>query len=251
MLTIAFSAVIITVQIAFIVHVLRNDRPIYWAFIIFFFPMIGSAVYFFTEVLPELRGSPKARSTMREIRRSIDPTADLRALEQQHKLAGSIDSARHLANELIAAGQYDKAISHYREVLTGMYENDPDLLLGLAEAQFGNQDFGGAKETLERLAAENPHFKSAQGHLLYARALEKCGDLRNALEEYAAVTAYFAGAEARCRYATLLENEGRDEEALALFRDVLLGADVAPRHYRKAQKTWIDRASQGVRRLDA
>ena len=249
MFTGLFALLAIAVQIGLIVHVFRTGRPIYWAFILFFFPLIGSLAYFFIELLPDLQGNPRARNAMRGLRQTIDPGGGVRRLEKQHQLAGSIDSARHLANELIANGRFEEAISHYEGALTGMYEHDPDLLLGLAEAQFGNNAFADSKTTLERLTAENPDFKSAEGHLLYARALEKCGDTGNALDEYKAVSAYFAGAEARCRYASLLESQGRTEEALALYKDIIVSADVAPRHYRQAQKTWINRARDGVKRL--
>ena len=244
-----FAVLTIVVQIGLIVHVFRTGRPIYWAFILFFFPLIGSLAYFLVELLPELQGNPRARSAMRGLRQTIDPGGGVRRLEKQHQLAGSIDSARHLANGLIANGRFEEAISHYEGALTGMYEHDPDLLLGLAEAQFGNGAFADSKATLERLTAENPDFKSAEGHLLYARALEKCGDVGDALDEYKAVSAYFAGAEARCRYATLLESQGRTEEALAVYNDIIVSADVAPRHYRQAQKAWINRARDGVKRL--
>ena len=170
MFTGLFALLAIAVQIGLIVHVFRTGRPIYWAFILFFFPLIGSLAYFFIELLPDLQGNPRARNAMRGLRQTIDPGGGVRRLEKQHQLAGSIDSARHLANELIANGRFEEAISHYEGALTGMYEHDPDLLLGLAGAQFGNNAFADSKATLERLTAENPDFKSAEGHLLYARA---------------------------------------------------------------------------------
>jgi len=237
------------VQIGLIVHVLRTGRPIFWAFVLFFAPMIGSLVYFFVELLPELSGNPRARTAVKGLRKSLNPNADIRKLQKQYQLSGSVDAERHLADELIAAGRFEEAIEHYRDALKGMYENDPNLLLGLAEAQFGNGDYEGSKLTLERLAAENPSFKSATGHLLYARALENCGAVDDALEEYAAVNVYFAGAEAKCRFATLLEKEGQRERALELFQDIVDSAELAPRHYRRAQSQWIARAKDGVKRL--
>lgn len=244
-----YAIITMGIQIALIVHVLRTGRPLFWVFVLFFAPLIGSAVYFFVEVLPELSGNPKARNTLRRFRKTLDPRAGIRKLEKQHQLSGSVDAARHLAGELIANGRFADAIEHYQGALTGMYEHDPDLLLGLAEAQFGNEEFTRSKETLERLAAENPGFRSASGHLLYARALEHCGDTKKALEEYDAVSDYYAGAEAKCRFASLLEQEGQAERALELFKDILLSADLAPRHYRQAQRVWISESKDGVKRL--
>ena len=239
----------ICVQIGLIVHVIRTGRPWFWVFVLFFAPLIGSAVYFFVELLPDLSGDPKARNTMQRIMKTLDPRANIRKLEQKHQLSGSVDAARHLARELIANGQYAEAVEHYQGALTGMYENDPDLLLGLAEAQFGNKEYAASKDTLQRLAAENPDFRSAKGHLLYARGLEHCDELARALEEYEAVSGYYAGAEAKYRFANLLEQEGQTERALEIYQDILLTADVAPRHFRRAQSIWISKSKDGVKKL--
>jgi hypothetical protein len=48
-------------------------------------------------------------------------------------------------------GNFAEAIEHYEKALTGLYEDDPDLLLGLAQAQFANADYEKSKQTLEGL----------------------------------------------------------------------------------------------------
>jgi hypothetical protein len=63
--------------------------------------------------------------------------------------------------------------------------------------------------TLDELIARNPAFKSPDGHLLYARALEAEGRTDAALSEYATLSQYYAGAEARLRYGQLLRRSGR------------------------------------------
>ena len=246
MISLSFALII---QIALVVHVLRTGRPIYWIFLIMFLPVVGSIAYFIVELWPDLSADHRARRTLRGIRRTFDPGADLRQRQRQHQLSGSVDAARHLAGELTESGRYQEAIEHYHGVLRGLYEHDPDLLLGLAEAQFGNEEFANARDTLDRLAQHNPDFKSSDGHLLYARALEKLDKLREALDEYEAVSAYFAGAEAKLRYARLLEQQDNDDKARALYDDIVNTADLAPRHYRKAQRRWIGEARDGSKRL--
>jgi hypothetical protein len=114
--------------------------------------------------------------------------------------------------------------------------------LGLARAQFARNDFAAARTTLERLTLHNPEFKSADGHLLYARSLEALSELDAAEREYEAVSAGYPGAEARLRHALLLKRRGKLEAARRVFKDLLDGAKLGPAHYRRAQAEWLDRA---------
>lgn len=244
-----FVGLTLILQVALAVHVLKTGRPIYWIFLIMFLPAVGSIAYCIVELLPELSGNWRARSAIRSVRKTLDPEAELRLRERQHRLSGSVDAARRLAGELCDAGRYDEAVLHYQESLTGLYERDPDLMLGLARAQFGSGDFESSRKTLDDLTLHNPDFKSSDGHLLYARVNEELGDLEKAEQEYQAVAAYFAGAEAKARYAALLERLNKSDEARAIYRDVVEAAELAPKHYRKAQKAWISQAKEGLKRL--
>ena len=99
-----------------------------------------------------------------------------------------------------------------------------------------------ARASLERLMQNNPDFKSADGRLLYARALEAQDALDEAENEYGAVAPGYPGAEARLRYGLLLKRRGKLEEARRIFKDLLDGAKLGPAHYRKAQAEWLDQA---------
>ena len=239
----------VIVQIGLILHVVRTGRPMYWIFIILIAPGIGSLAYAIVELLPDLSNSGQGRRAMRGIRKTLDPGGDLRQRQREHKLSGSVDAARHLAGELLESGQYDEAIEHYEKSLTGLYEYDPDLLLGLATARFANDEFEKARDTLDLLIEHNPEFRSQDGHLLYARSVAACGDEDKALDEYKAVTAYYAGAEARLQYGLFLEKQGDKAAALAEFQDIISTAELAPRHYRQAQGNWISQAKSGIQRL--
>ena len=221
-------------QLLLIVHALRNGRPYYWIFILLMAPGIGAVAYVLVEILPDLQGSFAARRAMRNVKRTLDPGAD---------------AARQLAAELMENGRYAEAIEHYRSALTGLYEDDPDLMLGLATAQFGNGDAAGCRETLDQLKERNPDYRSAEGHLLYAKALEAADDLDGALEEYEALAGYYPGAEARVRYAQLLERMDKPELARQEYANLLAAAELAPKHFRKAQKKWLAQAKEGTARL--
>ncbi|EQD66648.1 hypothetical protein B1A_08046 [mine drainage metagenome] len=117
-------------------------------------------------------------------------------------------------------------------------------MLGLARAQFGNGEASAARATLEALMHHNPEFNSPERHLLYARSLEAEGSVQRALEEYRTLAHAYPGAEAAVRYAQLLERQGQREEARKVARELLEQARLAPSHYRRAQRTWLDEAAR-------
>jgi hypothetical protein len=117
-------------------------------------------------------------------------------------------------------------------------------MLGLARAQFAKGDPNACRATLDDLIRLNPEFKSADGHLLYAQALEAEGNVSKALDEYQALSGYYPGAEASARYAQLLQMQGRDSEARHVAQELLDGARMAPAHYRRSQRFWLDQAKR-------
>jgi len=134
--------------------------------------------------------------------------------------------------------RFDDAIGQYREALTGLYEHDPNLMLGLAQAQFAKGDAAGARGTLDELIRLNPDFRSPVGHLLYARALESEGNVHKALEEYRVLANSYPGAEAAVRYAQSRKAFGRpiaDFQALRFYlADMATEVDAARLLTRKA-----------------
>ena len=232
----------LALQAALIVHVIRTGRNNLWVWAIALLPAAGSHAYIGVEILPEMFGGRAARRTKASVRRIIDPDRDLRQAAAAVEFSGNVDARRRLAEELYERGQYAEAAAVYRGGLKGIFEHDPVLLLGLAQAQFASGEFGPARASLEQLILHNPEFKSADGHLLYARTLEAQDALEEAEREYAAAAPGYPGAEARVRYALLLKRRGKLDEARRILKDLVDGARMAPAHYRKAQGEWLDRA---------
>jgi hypothetical protein len=90
-------------------------------------------------------------------------------------------------------------------------------------------------------------YQSADGHLLYARALEESGYTEEALFEYQAVANYYPGAEARARYGLLLDKAGRQAEARVVFAELLTQLKRAPKYVRRVQAEWIALAEKALR----
>jgi len=244
-----FLILMYAIQIGLIVHVMKTGRPLYWCFVLLMAPGIGALAYIIVEILPNLQNDVRAKRAFRGIRRTLNPEGDLRRRQLEHRLSGSVDAARHLATELMDKRRYGEAVTHYRTALSGIYEHDPDLLLGLASAQFGDGDAAGSKQTLDTLKEMNPEYHSPEGHLLYAKALEELGDLERAEEEYSVLAGSYPGVEARIRYAQLLERVDKQDLAREEYAAIIAAAELAPRHFRKAQKEWLAAAKSGAARL--
>lgn len=243
-----FFILSIAVQVGFIIHVIKTGRNQLWIWVLVI-PVLsvpGMIAYFVVEIIPELLGGRTARRTARGIKQALNPEGDLRRYENEARIAGNVASRQRYADELARHGRHDEAIEQYRSALTGLYEHDPNLMLGIARAQFAKGDATATRETLDDLIRLNPDFRSPDGHLLYARALESEGNIQKALEEYKVLATSYPGAEAAVRYAQLLQSQGRGEEARKVAHDLLEQARIAPAHYRKAQRSWLDAAQRLV-----
>ncbi|MBV9344599.1 MAG: tetratricopeptide repeat protein [Gammaproteobacteria bacterium] len=242
-MSIAFILTLL-IQVLLIVHVIRSGRNQIWIWVLALLPVAGPLAYIAVELVPAAFRSRTAQRTARGFKRALDPQAELRRYAREAQVQGNVASRQRYAEELTRHGRHEEAITQYRQALTGLYAHDPNLMLGLAQAQFGQGDAAAARATLDELIRLNPDFRSPTGHLLYARALEAEGNVEKALQEYRVVAGSFPGAEAAVRYAQLLERQGQREEARRVARELLQQARIAPGHYRRAQREWLAAAER-------
>jgi hypothetical protein len=234
----------IVIQALLIIHCIKTGRNTIWIWVIALLSYAGIVAYVAVELLPDLFGSRTARRAGRGVKKIFDPRGDLRKYEQQARVGNNVANQQRLADELVRQGRFEDAIAEYRKALTGLYEHDPNLMLGIARAQFEQGDVTAARTTLDDLIRLNPDFRSQEGHLLYARALEAEGNYAKALEEYKVLAPGYPGAEAAVRYAQLLKSQGQPDEARKIARDIVDQARIAPAHYRRAQRFWLDQADK-------
>ena len=234
------SILVWLIQLALIIHVLKTGRSRYWILMLFFMPMIGGLAYFVIEILPELSGSITGQRAVRNVKQTLNPGADVR----QHKAAWdqspNVDNGRRYAESLMDSGKTAEAEEIINQALRGLFATEPTLLLLKARLQFENERTSETVKTLESLQEHNPDFRSAEGHLLYARALEAEGEINKATREYSAVSGYFPGVEARYRLALCLGVAGNETASRAELESILNDSKLAPPHFRKSQKTWLD-----------
>ena len=244
-----FFVLSLVIQVLLIVHVIKTGRNQLWIWVLAMLPVASIIAYTAAELVPALLRSRTTQRTVKGMKKALDPEANLRRLAQQAGITGGVDASQRYAEELLRLGRAAEAVEIYRKLLRGLYEHDPNLMLGLARAQFTAGKFTDARGTLDELIQRNPEFRSTEGHLLYAQTLEQEGLVQRALDEYKALAGYFPGAEAAVRYAQLLRAQGERDQARQVLKGLLDQSAVAPAHYRRTQEEWLKQAERELAAL--
>jgi hypothetical protein len=235
------------IDIVLVVHAAKSGRFNPWAYVILMIPVFGALAYVLVELGPEWFGSYQGQKARKHLVNTIDPSRRYRALTDELAITDTVANREALAAECLLLGKFDEARHHYDEILTRPFGEEPIYVLGRARAEFGVGQPADAVATLNELRRRWPDYPSAEGHLLYARALEEIGRTDEAIEEYKALSDYFPGAEARVRYGMLLNRLGREAEGKRVLNDLVTHMRRAPKYVRKVQTEWIGMAEKALR----
>ncbi|MCE9523915.1 MAG: tetratricopeptide repeat protein [Alphaproteobacteria bacterium] len=234
------------VQILCIVHAVRTGRTQPWLYVIMFLPLVGSVAYFLVEILPGIADTRRARNVLSNVQTVLDPDREYRDRLAQVELSGTPAAKAALADECSRKGMHDDAVALYRTALTGLFADDPNLLLGFARVLVEKPDFAECQRTLDHLRDKNPDFNSSDGHLLYARALEGQLKSEEAAAEYEALIGYYPGYEAKVRYAIFLQKLGQPAKAKEVLEGVVKSYKQQPRHAQALNRDWYDVARRNL-----
>jgi hypothetical protein len=235
----SFVVISVAIQLALAIHVLKTGRRPIWVIIIGFFPIIGCLAYLVVELLPAWLGSKSGRTVQKKIDHTLYPERDLQEALHNVQLADTVSNRMKLAEQYLLRQQYQEAQQIYEKSLTGFYKHDPALMLGSAKANFGLGNYNDVVSLLDNLKETNPDFKSAEGHLLYARAQENAGNIDAAIQEYETLITYYPTPEPTCRFAALLKTTGHTARAMELFHKVVKYSETAGRQYNYLNEEWV------------
>lgn len=233
------ALILVLLDVTLVYHAVKTGRARPWAFIILMVPAVGALAYVIVELIPELLSGPEAQKARRRIASKLDPEKHYRLLSDQLATADTVANRGALAAECLEVARFDEARQHYEHILQQQAGDEPVYALGKARAEYGHNLPADAIATLEAMRNRWPDFESAEGHLLYARALADAGRTEEALEEFQEVSRYFSGAEALVRHGMLLDRLGRVNEAKVMFTELLIQMKRAPNHVRKMQAEWL------------
>lgn len=236
----------ILIQVAFVLHIVKTGRNTTWIWIVIMLPLAGSIVYFIVEVLPGLLGSRTGRKASSNLRKVINPNKDINDASFNYSVSDTVENSMRLANECMNKNMFGEAKGLYEKCLKGVHEYDPDIMYGLARAEFALNNFKKVKAVLDEIIEKNPNYKNADAHLLYARSLEELNEVELALTEYDALDKYFSGPEATFHYAMLLKRKGEQSKAKELFEKILHSSKISGKHYNSLYNEWIKKAKNEI-----
>ena len=210
----------VLVALFFAVHVVRTGREMYWLFILFAFPLLGSIVYFIAVYWPSTRMQYTVRKTVASAARNLDPGRDLREAQRAFEMAPTAQNRMRLAEALLASGDAQSAAEHFEAGLQGPFANDPEMRLGAARARLQNEEADAAQAHLLAIRARSPDAYPEQVALLLARAYALAGRRQEAHAEFEAAVQRFGSFEARAEYAIWAFESGDVDAANAQYEEI-------------------------------
>lgn len=240
----------VIVALFFAIHAVRTGRQMYWLLILFSFPLLGSAVYFFAEYLPDLRFNRTARSAAHAIKSFVDPDREMREAQLAYDQAPTVGNCIRMAQALLGKGDAPGAAGQFRECAQGSFADDPDVLTGLAEAEFASGNATAAAAALATLFKHHPVRNTGAAALLHARvATVTDADNAEAAFHHAVLTGN--GPEPLVRYGHWLRDKGRSADAARPYEQVVKDARHWPGHTKLLQKEWLRQAQNGLNAINA
>jgi hypothetical protein len=223
----------IIVAIFFAIHAVRERREMYWLFVLFAFPLLGSIVYFVAVFLPAMRLGHSAARAGRALQASLDPGREVRDAQRAFELTPTAHNQMRLANALLDNGQAAKAVDHYQACLLGPFARDAELRLGAARARLANSQPLDAIVLLESLAREQPNFRPEQMGILLGKAYAAAGRHDEAGSQFATAAQRFGSLEARAELAIWALGNGKPQVAAPALEEIERTRKHMPGHSRK------------------
>jgi hypothetical protein len=233
-------------SIALCVHVVRTHQQMYWLWIILAFQPLGGVVYLLAVVAPEFLGGTTAQRVRSAARQALDPQREYREAAQAVDDAPTVANRARLAVAAAGLGRHDEAERLYAEALQGLYADDPQLLLGRANALIELNRPAEALPLLEILGAQSPAGRTPQVALALGRAHHALGRTAEADTALRWAAAHLPGFEGMARYAVFLADTGRKDEAREALAEIDKRLAKTHAHFRKEARGWRDLAAGSV-----
>jgi hypothetical protein len=205
---------LIAFQAFCIFHVYKTRNDYYWYFVIFFVPLIGGAVYLFTQIL----NKRNIDDTLDKISAILNPTKKIKDLEKKLSFSNTFQNKINLADAHLENKEYEKALNFYEKALDGKYENHPYTINKALKCYFTLNNFKKVVYYANKIDIE----KSFKGSLcIYAISLEQCNFLDEAEIQFKKVNKRYSNYPERLELAKFLIRRDKKEDAKTVLEGLI------------------------------
>jgi hypothetical protein len=234
----------VVIAVFFAIHVVRTGQPLFWLFVLFSFPLLGSAVYLFAVYLPNSRMQYGARKVVSVAARSLDPTRELRDARAAFDYTPTAQNRMRLAAALLDNGQAAEAADHYEACLRGPFAADPEMRLAAARAALAAGRAAVAVDHLQAIREGDALFRPETVALLLAQSLNAAGRATDAGHEFESATERFASFACYAEYAIWAAEAGQTDLAARLRAEADRITQRWDRHTRELNRPLMRRLDQ-------
>ena len=118
-------------------HSFRRGTQQKWIWIIIFLPVIGSAIYIFTEIIKKQH----VNSIQSSVLDAVNPGGRIKQLEHQLQFSDTLTNRIELAEAYIERGENKKALALYEHGLQGIYQDNERIIKQLVTAHYNLGNF--------------------------------------------------------------------------------------------------------------
>ena len=228
--------IIIALQIYCAYHAYTTKNNMYWYFVIFFAPGLGSLIYLITQVFTKR----DVAVVQKEVVSIINPTKKVKDLEKKVAFADTFQNRLDLADAYLEIKDFENAIRYYNEALKGHHGSDFYGNTKLLEAYYNTNDYN--KVIATAILIENhPDFEKSKSQLYYGLAIAETGDTNKAAQVLNKINKRYSNYPERLLLATFLKDHGKIEEATELVEELLNeGANLTKPNQRKYRTTFLE-----------
>jgi hypothetical protein len=234
----------IGLQICCAIHCVNRGTANKWIWIIIILPVIGSLIYIYSEILSRRRFSTPTIN----VGAIVNPGGKIKKLESDLQFTDTFANRIKLADAYLEAGMTDKAIDLYTASLTGAFSENEHVLSQLVIAYFKVQRYEDAIATAKKVY-KLPQFIRSKAHIAYAQSLEFAGDVEQAEKEFKAMKGRYSYFGPRYEYGLFLVRAGREDDAVAIFEDMLTEEPHLSPVERRSNREWFSKAKAELKKL--
>ncbi len=206
---------IIAFQAFCIYHLFKNRKSFYWILAIVFLPLVGCLAYLVTQV--STKNNPE--KIQDNIKKRINPSNKLKALEQKLDFADTYLHRVNLADAYLEANEYSKAIEHYNIALEDTTQNDFFVKEHLIKAYYNIKDFDQVIVHSKGLESHK-EFEKSEIPFLYGMALAEKGRTEEAEALLKLIDRPYSNYIERVAFSKLLLSSDKINDAKAILKEL-------------------------------